>query len=210
MADTWRNLPEKLISEEQLEGWFCVLDEEGGVQNGRTVLELKGTLSAEIQKKVTHMAGHLPLRDGVALAEGMLHLPWAGCGGAGGRVIGSDLHFWRIINFWLPPGEWIRSDLIQKQQEQAVVICRRDMVPLLPLPDLPFRNWGLGGSRVVSEKSDLAGSDSRRLSSLNSQAACPEASADKDLCLLQEEPSLSPALSLLTVSAHLGTSGEED
>lgn len=75
MADTWRNLPEKLISEEQLEGWFCVLDEEGGVQNGRRVLELKGTLSAEIQKKVTHMAGHLPLRDRVALAEGVRRLP---------------------------------------------------------------------------------------------------------------------------------------
>ena len=74
MADTWRNLPEKLISEEQLEGWFCVLDEESGVQNGRRVLELKGTLSAEIQK-VTHMAGHLPLRDRVALAEGVLRLP---------------------------------------------------------------------------------------------------------------------------------------
>lgn len=84
------------------------------------------------------------------------------------------------------------------------------MVPVLPLPDLPFRNWGLGGSRVVSEKSDLAGSDSRGLSSLNSQAACPEASADKDLCLSQEEPSLSPALSFLTASAHLGMSGEAD
>ena len=42
------------------------------------------------------------------------------------------------------------------------------------------------------------------------QAVCPEASADKDLCLSQEEPSLSPALSLLTASAHLGTSGEAD
>ena len=84
------------------------------------------------------------------------------------------------------------------------------MVPVLPLPDLPFRNWGFGGSRVVSEKSDLAGSDSRGLSSLNSQAACPEASADKDLCLSQEEPSLSPALSFLTASAHLGMSGEAD
>lgn len=76
------------------------------------------------------------------------------------------------------------------------------MVPVLPLPDVPFRNWGLGGSGVVSEKSDLAGSDSRGLSSLNSQAACPEASPDKDLCLSQEEPSLSPALSLPTVWAR--------
>lgn len=48
MADTWRNLPEELISEERLEGWFSVLDEEGGVQNGRRVLEVKGTLSAKI------------------------------------------------------------------------------------------------------------------------------------------------------------------
>ena len=120
------------------------------------------------------MAGHLPLRDRVAQAEGVLYsqgmmVLWAGCCGAGVRVRGSDLHFWRTVNFWLPPGEWIRSDLTQKQQEQAVVIYRRDMVPVLPLPDLPFRNWVLGGSGVVSEKSDLAGSDSRGLSSLNSQ-----------------------------------------
>ena len=43
-----------------------------------------------------------------------------------------------------------------------MVICRRDMVPVLPLPDLPFRNWGLGGSRVVSEKSDLEDKESFR------------------------------------------------
>ena len=98
MEDTWQILPEELISEEQLEGWFCVLDEGGGVQNGRRVLEVKGTLSAKIQKKVTHTAGHLPLRNKVAQAEGVLcsqgtMILWAGCGGAAARVIGSDLHF---------------------------------------------------------------------------------------------------------------------
>lgn len=98
MADTWRNLPEELISEERLEGWFSVLDEEGGVQNGRRVLEVMGTLSAKIQKKVIHMAGHLPLRDRVAQAEGLLcsqgtMVLWAGCCGAGVRLRGSDLHF---------------------------------------------------------------------------------------------------------------------
>lgn len=87
-----------MISEERLEGWFCVLDEEGGMQNGRRVLEVKGTLSAKIQKKVIHMAGHLPLRDRVAQAEGVLcsqgtMVLWAGCGGAGARVRGSDLRF---------------------------------------------------------------------------------------------------------------------
>lgn len=58
----WRILgetfPEELISRERPEGWFCLLDEEGGVQNGRRVLEVKGTLCAKIREKITHVAEH--------------------------------------------------------------------------------------------------------------------------------------------------------
>lgn len=53
-----------MISRERPEGWFCLLDEEGGVQNGRRVLEVKGTLCAKIREKITHVAEHERLRIG--------------------------------------------------------------------------------------------------------------------------------------------------
>ena len=58
----WRILgetfPEELISGERPEGWFCLLDEEGEVQNGGRILEVKGTLCAKIREKITHVAKH--------------------------------------------------------------------------------------------------------------------------------------------------------
>lgn len=47
------------------EGWFCIPEEEGGVQNGRSILQVERRVCAEIREKVIYMAEHWSERFGV-------------------------------------------------------------------------------------------------------------------------------------------------